>query len=144
MLLEHFQSYSTSQRPAHDQETLYHKDVGFPSDLNMPRGFTSVLNLKYGGHAKEQALEDKYGKIQLPHRVDLRKGEIFEIGAKGNTVTKIGIRFKYDDTRDIILIVNPADGFVRTVWFNVAGDKHKTLDMSRYAKPKQAGQSARH
>lgn len=135
MLLEQFQSYSTAQRPAFAQETLYHKDVGFPKDLDMPRGFNSVMDLKYGGHAKEQALVDKYGAIQLPHRIDLRKGEIFEIGAKGKLVTKLGVRFKYDDTRDIILIVNPADGFVRTVWFNVSGDAHKTLDTSKYTKP---------
>ena len=138
MLLEHFRDFSNSQRPPHAQETLYHKDVGFPNDLDMPRGFTPVMNLKYGGHAKEQALEDKYGAIQLPQRIDLRKGEIFEIGVKGKVVTKLGIRFKYDDSRDIIIIVNPADGFVRTVWFNVAGDKHKTLDTSKYTKPAQA------
>lgn len=133
MLLEQIQPRQHSSQ----EETLYHKDVGFPSNLDMPRGFTPVLNLRYGGHAKEQALADKYGNINLPHRVDIRKGEIFEIGARGNVVSKIGVRFKYDDQRDMIMIINPSDGFVRTVWFNTAGDQHKTLDKSKYARPQQ-------
>lgn len=138
MLLEHFQQYN-SQRPQAPRpaETLYHKEIGFPEDMNMPPGFNPVMSLRYGPHANEQALEDKYGKISLPHRVDVRKGDIFEIGTRGNTVTKIGARFSYDETRDIILIINANDGSVRTVWFNLKSDKHRTLDRSKYADPNQ-------
>jgi len=135
MLLEHFAKYAASQR---DPETLYHKDVGFPDDLDMPRGFRPVLNLKFGPHASEEALSDKYGEIRLPHRVDIRKGDIFEIGVRGKVVSKLAVRFSYDDTKDIVLIINPADGFVRTVWFNKKSDAHKSLDTSKYAKPDNA------
>lgn len=136
MLLEKLQQYSTERRQ-HAPETLYHREIGFPDDLDMPRGFTPVMDLRYGPHANEQALEDKYGKIRLPHRVDIRKGDIFEIGTRGNTVTKLAVRFSYDDTRDIILIINPDNGSVRTVWFNLKSDKHRTLDRSKYADPKR-------
>lgn len=137
MLLEHFQSYR-DQRPVHATETLYHKEIGFPDDLDMPKGFQPVVNLRYSSHATEEALADKYGEIKLPHRVDIRKGDIFEIGVRGKTVTKLAVRFSYDATRDIILIINAADGFVRTVWFNLKTDKHRTLDRSKYGDPKAA------
>lgn len=119
------------------QETLYHKDIGFPADVKMPRGFHPVITLRYGPHANEESMRDKYGNIRLPKRVDVRRGEIFEIGVRNNVVSKLGVRFSYDDTRDLILIINPADGFVRTVWFNLKGDKHRTLDRSKYTKPRK-------
>ena len=141
MLLEQL-SPQRGNSPHRSNEVLYHKDIGFPDDLNMPRGFQPVMNLRYSSHATEEALADKYGEIKLPHRVDIRKGETFEIGVSGTTVTKLGIRFSYDDKRDIIMIISPADGFVRTVWFNEKADKHRTLDRSKYATPRQA--NARH
>lgn len=118
-------------------EVLYHKDKGFPDDINMPSGFHPVVSLNYGGHAKLEALKDKYGPMHLPQRIDVRKGETIEIGVTGKVVTKIVLRFSYDAEKDIIIVLMPASGFVKTVWFNLKSDQHKSLDLSRYSDPKR-------
>jgi hypothetical protein len=122
-------------KPRDTGEVLYHKDVGFPDDINLPRGFNPVMNLSYGSHARMEAMKDKYGEAKLPHRIDVRKGETIEIGVTGKTVTKMVIRFSYDGTRDLIMVIIPASSFVKTVWFNLKSDQHRSLDKSKYADP---------
>lgn len=135
MLLEDFQ-YANRRGPAPNHgEILYHKDIGFPDDIHLPPGFNPVMQLNYGSHARREAMEDKYGEIKLPHRIDIRKGETIEIGVTGKTVTKMVVRFSYDQTRDIVLVIMPRGNFVKTVWFNLKTDQHKTLDHSKYAIP---------
>ena len=112
---------------------LYHKEIGFPDSLEMPNGFSPVVKLRYSNHATAEALFDRYGKITLPASVDVRKGDTFEVEATNNVVSKMAVRFPYDATRDIIIVLHPVDGFVRTVWFNLKTDKHKTLDRSKYS-----------
>lgn len=121
------------------EETLYHKDIGFPDNLTMPRGFNPVVRLRYGGHSRQAAFEDRYGILKLPSEVDLRKGETVEVGTVGNVVTKLVMRFPHDDKIDLVMVIQPADGFVRTVWANEKNDQHKTLNRSKYADPKKQG-----
>lgn len=116
-------------------ERLYHREKGFPQDVNLPRGFSPVVRLRYGGHARQEAMADRYGNLKLPDVIDVRKGDIFEIGVTGNTVTKMAVRMPYDDKIDLVVVFMPADGFVKTVWANTKGDTHKTLDLSKYASP---------
>jgi hypothetical protein len=130
MLLEDIHK---NQRPT---EVLYHKEKGFPDDLTLPRGFNPQMRLRYGGHARQESLADRYGNIKLPDAIDIRKGDIFEVGVVGNMVTKMAVRFPYDEKHDIVLVIQPADGFVRTVWANEKSDTHKTLNLSKYADPK--------
>ena len=147
MLLEHFQrsNYSTQQRqPSANEEVLYHKDIGFPDNLQLPPGFNPVMTLNYGSHAKQAAQDDRYGEMRLPHRIDLRKGETVEIGVTGRTVTKLVVRFSYNDRLDIVMVIMPAKSFVKTVWFNEKGDTHKTLNRSKYADPNQQKPQLRH
>lgn len=118
-------------------ERLYHREKGFPQDVNLPRGFSPVVRLRYGGHARQEAMADRYGNLKLPDVIDVRKGDIFEIGVTGNTVTKMAVRMPYDDKIDLVVVFMPADGFVKTVWANTKGDTHKTLDLSKYADPKR-------
>jgi hypothetical protein len=125
----------TYQKPVHAPETLYHKDIGFPDNLEMPRGFHPIMSLRYSSHANEEALKDRYGVIRLPQRVDVRKGTTIEVGVRDKLVTKMVIRFDYDADKDIVMVINPADGFVRTVWFNQKNDQHNTLDRSKYVDP---------
>ena len=134
MLLEDFH-YTTRRTQPQNGEVLYHKDIGFPDDIRLPQGFNPVMRLSYGSHARREAMEDKYGHIRLPHRIDLRKGQTIEIGVTGKMVTKMVVRFSYDETRDIVLVIIPKTGFVKTVWFNLKTDQHKTLDHTKYAKP---------
>lgn len=133
MLLEDLRPQIKQER---DAEVLYHREKGFPEDLNLPRGFSPTIRLRYGGHSREEAMADRYGKLKLPAIVDVRKGDIFEIGVVGDTVTKMAVRFPYDDKIDLVIVLQPADGFVRTVWANTKGDTHKSLNLSKYADPK--------
>lgn len=145
MLLEGIHQYRSStfnQQPRQTGEVLYHKDVGFPDDINMPRNFNPVMNLRYGSHAEAAAHNDRYGEMRLPHRIDVRKGTTIEIGVTGKTVTKMVIRFDYNEKLDIVIVIMPESAFVKTVWFNEKGDTHGTLDKRKYADPNQ--QQARH
>ena len=120
-------------------EALYHKSVGYPPDLEFPRKFNPTsVELDYGDHAKRASYEDKYGKLTLPQRIDLRRVEIVEVSAIGNTITKVVARTGYGQRKGIILVlvITIPDGFVKTVWANEANDRHKSLDRSRYDKPK--------
>lgn len=121
----------------HDQsaERLYHREKGFPQDVNLPRGFSPVVRLRYGGHARQEAMADRYGNLKLPNVIDVRKGDIFEVGVTGNTVTKMAVRMPYDDNIDLVIVFKPADGFVKTVWANTKDDIHKSLDLSKYTNP---------
>ncbi len=123
-------------------ERLYHKDIGFPEHVRMPPGFTPRIRLRYGGHARQEALVDRYGDLRLPDVVDVSKGTVIEVGVTGNTVTKMVVRFSYDDKKDIVLVINPADGFVRTVWANEKNDTHSTLNRAKYIDPKRERKAA--
>lgn len=130
MLLENIRRLDTD-------EVLYHKDIGFPDNINLPRGFNPVVTLRYSSHAVEEASKDAYGQIRLPQRIDVRKGQTIEIGVTSNTVTKMVIRFPYNDTLDITMVILPSSGFVKTVWFNEKSDQHKSLNRAKYADPKR-------
>lgn len=137
MILEHLYD----KREQLDRgEVLYHKDIGFPDDINLPQGFSPVMELNYGSHARRESMQDKYGEMKLPRRIDVRKGETIEIGVTGKTVTKMVVRFSYDETRDLIMVIIPSSHFVKTVWFNLKSDQHHTLNRSKYADPNQAQQ----
>lgn len=132
MLLEDIRPDVVRDRSA---ERLYHKDIGFPDDVNLPRGFSPVVHLRYGGHAREESLVDKYGKLELPRAIDVRKVELFEIGVTGNVVTKMAVRLSYDEKKDLVIVFKPSDGFVKTVWANLKTDQHKTLNRAKYIDP---------
>ncbi len=134
MLLEDLRPQVRQDQSA---ERLYHREKGFPQNVNLPRGFSPIVRLRYGGHARQEAMADRYGNLKLPDVIDVRKGDIFEIGVTGNTVTKMAVRMPYDDKIDLVVVFMPSDGFVKTVWANTKSDTHKTINLSKYADPKR-------
>lgn len=123
-----------------DDTGLYHASVGFPKKWidYLPRGFSPRnVYLKYGSHAREEAMKDRYGDITLPRAISFTEGglKIIEMEIQGQSVTKLVVRMSYDADKDITIVFNPADGFVRTVWLNEKTDTHKTLDKSKYRVP---------
>ena len=116
------------------EEDRYHKDIYLPDDLNLPRGFQPVISLRYGDHAREEAMKEKYGILNLPKRIDLRTVDMFEVAtAPGSMViNKVCIRMPHDEQKDIIIVISLPSGFVKTVWANLKSDKHKTLNASNY------------
>lgn len=122
-------------------EDRYHKDIGFPDDLEFPRGFLTgghtVISLRYGTHSREEAMKEKYGVLQLPQRIDLKKADIFEVGTKpgSNVIEKVCVRMQHDSEKDIVIVVMIPSGFVKTVWANLRNDDHKTLNRANYKDP---------
>ena len=112
---------------------LYHVDV------YMPEWFTDPCwlgNVTYSQHALNASKTDRYGIIDLPTKIDYGHGTIIEVETDiincRERVIKQVWRIPYgDDVRDLIIVVT-SSGFVKTVWFNLKGDKHKTLDRSKY------------
>lgn len=134
MLLEHLRP---DVKRNHSSEKLYHREIGFPKGADLPPGFSPVVRLRYGPHALDAAKSDRYGRLHLPPVIDIRKGDLFEVGVTGNTVTKMAVRMPYDEKIDLIIVFGPKDGFVRTVWANAKGDKHRTLDRAKYVDPQR-------
>ena len=118
-------------------EVRYHKDIGFPDALTLPRGFNPVVRLQYGSHSREEAIKEKYGVLNLPQRIDVRQTEIFEVATdKGsNVIKKMCVRLPHDDKKDLIIVFMASNGFVKTVWANLKNDRHKTLNRANYAGP---------
>lgn len=115
---------------------LYHKDIGFPTNMRRPR--TAFL-LDYTHHARQEAARDRYGHIELPRALDCRRSEneLIECDVDDATgdIIKAVWRMPFNDELDIVLVVLMRRKLVKTVWLNRKDDKHNTLDRSRYAVP---------
>ncbi len=113
---------------------LYHCDIFLPASLKLPTG---AYLLKYGPHAQQAAKSDRYGNLTplLPAYIDCSKATVIEVETNGNVIVKIVYRQKLNEKKDICLAVCPTrhgTWFVKTVWSNVNGDTHLTLDKKRY------------
>jgi len=119
------------------EEDRYHKDIYLPDDLSLPRGFQPVISLRYGDHAREEGMKEKYGILTLPKRIDLRTVDMFEVGTQPGSmvINKVCVRMPHDDEKDIIIVISLPSGFVKTVWANLKSDKHKTLNAANYVQP---------
>lgn len=115
--------------------SLYHKDIGFPKGFNAQVGTRMLI---YTKHAKNAALNDRYGVINLPKYVDTKNAQIIEAEVAGKIVTKLVYRVSYSKDLDLSIAVIPVDDkfLVKTVWLNKRTDIHKTLNRSVYAIPK--------
>lgn len=110
---------------------LYHKDLGFPKGFNSKVG---TRFLTYSQHAKLSAINDRYGRIDLPVSVNTNTALCIEAEIANKAVTKLVYRVSYNNTLDLVLVVMPkgAQFIVKTVWLNLKSDKHTTLDLSKY------------
>lgn len=114
---------------------LYHRDIGFPESLELQYGYT--FDLTYSKHAQEAAKTDRYGLIKLPQGITFHKDRIIEVETEDNvTVTKMVVRMNYplNNKLDIVYVIIPQTGLVKTVWINAVSDKHTTLNKNKYEK----------
>lgn len=112
---------------------LYHCTLGFPAKLRFPSG---KVDLRYSKHAIAASLDDRYGRFNLPHSLDLSQVEIIEAETVNGALNKVLVRMPLDEVRDLCVVIMPRDGLVKTVWINERSDKHSTLDESKYIKMK--------
>ena len=124
-------------------EILYHREIFIPDWFEMP---TERVKLKYSSHALYACNNDRYGAIPVFKTLPLCRFRLVELGVKKpkvnqlglpakRVVSKIVVRGKFDETRDIVFVLIPRQGryFVKTCWVNLRSDLHRTLRRDRYA-----------
>lgn len=110
---------------------LYHFEIGFPKGLNTKFG---VLELNYTRHALNAANNDRYGRVNLPRKINTDNAKTIEVEVTDNYVTKIVYRIHYNDRYDLCVVVG-VECRVYTVWMNERNDGHRTLNRTKYDKP---------
>ncbi len=116
-------------------EDLYHYQIGFPKDVRFPFDVMKPVSLNLSRHAQKASQNDRYGAFTIPSTIDLKTGQIIELGVTGKTITKLVFRTSYDQTRDIIIVFCTENGLVKTAWINLKTDKHLTLRRELYKIP---------
>ena len=116
------------------QTMLFHYQLGFPKDAKLRFG---TLNLSWTKHALSECSADRYGIINPPQTLDTNTAQVIEaeITRKPNGslyTEKVVYRLPYTEKKDMVIVVIPSSGRVKTVWINVRNDTHKTLDESKY------------
>lgn len=111
---------------------LYHKDLGIPeSILSRCPGRLSIAPV-YTEHAYKAAGADRYGKINLPAKLEIANARIIEIETRNDEIVKIVYRLTYTNTYELCVAIIPGSWLVKTVWLNCKTDKHFTLDKTKY------------
>ncbi len=113
---------------------LFHREIHMPARIaNL--GETTIAP-KVTRHATEAALSDRYGRIQIPSHITFRGSDVVEAETVNGALSKVVVRKSYDATRDAIFAIGIDKGqtFLKTVWFNLKSDSHKTLRKEMYAR----------
>lgn len=129
----------------------YHKELGFPEDVELPTGTMMLFSRK---HARREAQMDRYGSFELPVRQDVTPEmyerdpkeaigdedtetmpHVFEITVKDGEVKFIALRKHLDEERDKVLVIEPHEEHTITAWSNLKTDSHETLNEELYVKP---------
>lgn len=125
------------------EEILYHPSIFIPEWFTMPVG---RAKLKYSRHALYATNNDRYGAIPVFDSIPLSQFTLVELGVRKpkinqlgipakRVVSKIVVRGRFDKTRDLVFVLVPQKDdiyVVKTVWYNLRSDEHKTLDKTRY------------
>lgn len=115
-----------SNKPSREEDLpgakVYNEATG------LPQKYAAVpqCRLQYSRHAQEESLSDRYGRAGLPERVPAGY-RVVEAVVVGEEVLKQVVRGRLDQERDLVLVVLPRTGRVKTVWINLCSDNHATL-----------------
>jgi len=114
---------------------IFHTDVYIPEEIL--KGYLGKnYRFEFTEHAKNACRNDRYGYIIPPTKLNLQRSQVIEIEVDATTkkVTKILVRLTYDSKRDLMVAFIPDGdvGRVKTLWYNLTSDNHRTLDRSKY------------
>ena len=97
------------------------------------------VELHYAAHAYEESKADLNGVAALPGSIEIIADDVVEVQIERGHPAKAIVRFPYDDVLDLVFVLKPISPaghfFVKTVWFNRADDKHRSLRLAPYARP---------
>lgn len=117
----------------------YNAAIGIPQRLLNELCHTRPFKLHYSRHARQEALNDRNGRLSpdaFPLEFYTCWGKIVEVTIdERENIEKIVVRRCIDEARDLVLVILPSTGVVKTLWINFTSDTHKTLDITKYAKP---------
>lgn len=112
----------------------YHVELGIPARIELPRG---ILTLWPTEHARTEAARDKYGPVELPLEIDTRQKKrvrLIEVTVDENERPVSALyRLRYDERRDLCIVVLFEERLIKTVWVNERSDTHQTLRRELYA-----------
>ena len=116
---------------------LYHKEIHWLDSFDS-QSLTLINSIKrLSNHVYEQ-IESGKPRYDINIRQvyfiiqDINESNChpFEVEVENDKVVKCVIRVRYDDERDISIVVR--DGFIVTMWVNSNKDLHVSLDRSKY------------
>ena len=113
------------------ERALYHKDIHtFVGDLAL-----GSISLDWTQHALERAWSRG---IRIVTLLEAPKGTVFEVELSRQAVEKVCVRVPYSAVEDVCFVLRPVDKeggrwLVVTCWLNKKGDRHTSLDRTRYA-----------
>lgn len=116
---------------------IFHKQVGFPEQLIIPRKF---LFLKYSKHALRRFKERVNKRPPSINKMMLTKKKFVEVKTteSGKKILMCVVRIQHNKSYDIVLVLKPnfkkATAKVITLWINHKKDHHM-INKSNYSKP---------
>ena len=119
----------------------YHEKVYFPiGSKEKLKAFTGSLNNKKWKYTKHSLDNLKYRYINIEvilafiFNLKLDSDNIFEFYTNNTgDILKACYRLQYDENMDIILVISDIKNIV-TIYSNIRGDNHITLDKNLYVK----------
>lgn len=116
------------------KDGLYHREIAMPREVATLK--TVTICPTHTRHAREAALTDRYGVINLPEVVSFSGADVVEAEITEGRVSKLVVRRPYDETRDIVMAIGfrNSESFLKTVWGNLKTDRHATLRREIYNK----------
>ena len=116
------------------KDGLYHKEIAMPREVTALKAVT--IRPTHTRHAREAALTDRYGVINLPEVVSFSGADVVEAEITEGRVSKLVVRRPYDEARDIVMAIGfrNSESFLKSAWFNLRNDNHGTLNRERYNK----------
>ena len=126
---------------------LYHYSIYFkPNFHDRCHSLLHSRNYYYSHHVisaleDENLTTDNFDSILYLIQTGQIRYELIEV-EENKYIDKFVIRVKYDNIRDMCIVLgssydkhnNEAYLFIRTIWINRRGDKHFSLDESKYVK----------
>ena len=117
------------------KDGTYHKKFGFPTDALIH--WVGRFDLAYSEHALRAAKTDRYGEVPLYDWAEFEAIDVVEVTVENGAAVKAVLRAPLD-YRDIVFVLAKIPGskslLVKTVWFNLHTDQHKTLNERAYVR----------
>lgn len=124
------------------KDGLYHREIGLPAGASRLWTDPEWLQMVYSEHALRAAEDDRYGRVPLYREMAFAPEELVEVEYQNGQPVKAVFRTPLEDVAgnkspfDLVIVMLPPerDGkvFVKTVWYNVRSDGHRTLRRHLY------------